>query len=86
MAKLTLEKTGESLELVDGENIMETAEQLGVPFACRKGECQTCAIDIIEGEDNLSDLTDNEKKQNKDSKHRLACQSKIKQGEVKITF
>lgn len=84
MAKLTNAKTGESKEISDGSEIRDACEELGVPFSCKNGICGTCMIDIIEGEENLSELTEQEKDLARDKKHRLACQCKIKSGEVKF--
>lgn len=71
-------------ELEAGAKIMDSAEQLGVPFGCRAGVCGTCKITIEEGMENLEPLTDKEKKMNLDSNQRLACQTVIKGGTVKI--
>jgi ferredoxin len=86
MSKITNTKTGKSEEINEGERIKNTAEKLGVPFGCDEGICGTCIIDITEGEDNLSELTEPEKDLMRDKKHRLACQCRIKKGEVKIEF
>ena len=82
----TLKTDGKQVELPDGYPIREVAEELGVPFGCRSGLCGTCMIDIVEGEENLSELTEEEEMMDRDRKHRLACQAKIKQGMVRIKF
>ena len=51
---------GEEAELPDGELMMETCEELGVPIGCSTGTCGVCSIDIEEGEENLSELTESE--------------------------
>jgi len=84
MPKITNNQTGKSIELKKDEPIRNAIEKLGVPFGCEEGICGTCMIDILEGEDNLSDLTEAEKDLMRDKKHRLACQCKIKKGEVKF--
>ena len=86
MAKIISNKTQESKEIPDGSPIQKPCEELGVPFCCTNGICGTCMIDIIEGEENLSELTEEEKDLERDRKHRLACQCKIKSGEVKFDF
>lgn len=86
MAKIICKKTGKEIEIKDGENIREGCEKLGVPFGCNEGICGLCAINILEGEENLSELTEQEKTLSRDKKHRLACQAKIKKGKVKIDF
>ncbi|VVB79425.1 2Fe-2S iron-sulfur cluster binding domain protein [uncultured archaeon] len=75
-----------SVKLKDGEQIKEACRKLGVPFSCEQGYCGICAIDILEGEDNLNELDENEKSMGLDRKRRLACECKIKSGKVKINY
>ena len=84
MARVINSKTHEEIQIEDGASIKEACEELGVPFCCTNGICGTCMIDIIEGEENLSELTEEEKDLERDRKHRLACQCKVKQGEVRF--
>ncbi|MCL5729948.1 MAG: (2Fe-2S)-binding protein [Candidatus Pacearchaeota archaeon] len=84
MPKLINAETGEAKEIKEGSEIREVIEKLGVPFGCEEGICGTCMIDVLEGESNLSELTEQEKDLMRDKKHRLACQCKIKKGEVKF--
>lgn len=84
MPKITNVENGKSEEVKEGELIRGAVEKIGVPFGCEEGICGTCMIDVIEGENNLSELTEQEKDLMRDKKHRLACQCKIKKGEVKI--
>lgn len=86
MAKLIDSKTKNSEEVADGEAIRSAAEKLGVPFDCKEGICGVCSIDIVKGEENLSDLTEQEEDMGKDRDHRLSCQCKIESGEVEIRF
>lgn len=86
MAKIIRKKTGQEIELEDGDFIQDACDKLGVPFGCQNGLCGTCMIDVVEGEDNLSELTEEEETLERDRNHRLACQCKIKKGEVKISF
>jgi ferredoxin len=86
MAKIVQTKTGQEIEVADGESIKEACERLGVPFGCQNGLCGTCMIDVDSGEENLSELTDEEDILERDRKHRLACQCKIKEGEVGISW
>lgn len=84
MAKLTNIENGKSMELDDDEWIRDAAEEVGVPFGCEEGICGTCMIDIFEGAENFSELTEPEEDLMRDREHRLACQCKIKKGEVKF--
>lgn len=74
------------IEVKDGEAITDACEQLGVHMGCREGVCGSCVIRIEEGAENLSDLTQEEKNMEMNKEKRLACQCKIKGGEVKFVF
>lgn len=88
MAKMIFKNTEEEVDLPDDSPIAQACEDAGVPFACTEGVCGTCVIEIIEGEENLTDPTQEEKDFLGDGtcKERLACQCKIKKGNVTITF
>lgn len=74
------------VEVPDNSELRKPTEELGVPFNCKHGTCGTCMIDVVSGEENLSDLTEQEDMLARDEKHRLACQCRIKKGEVEIDF
>jgi len=88
MAKLIFDHDGEEVDLPDESPIAEPCEQAGVPFACTEGVCGTCVIEVLEGEENLSSPTQEEE----DflgagcRRERLACQCRIKRGNVRISF
>lgn len=65
---------GKKVLLKKGQNFMDIEEEAGVPFACRAGVCQTCAITIKKGEEHLPELNDNEEMMGAEGNHRLACQ------------
>lgn len=87
MAKIIFENINEEKELEDGSPIKDVCESVGIPFACSEGVCGSCIIEVVEGMENLSNFT----KAEKDffgamQDERLACQCKIKNGNVKIKF
>lgn len=87
MAKLIFENTGEEKELDDGSPIHEICEEAGVPFACTEGVCGTCVIEVVEGMENFSEFTQEEKDFLGDQdRERLACQCKLNGGCVKIKY
>lgn len=88
MATLIFDQSGEEVELPDDSPIAEVCEEAGVPFACTEGVCGTCVIEIKEGQENLSEPTQEEKDfLGEGTRHeRLACQCKIRQGQVRVTF
>ena len=73
-------------EIPDGKPIAEVCEKLGVPFSCNSGVCGTCQIEILEGQESLSELNQEEKDLGMDGRNRLACQCVIKNGIVKAKY
>ena len=84
MAKLIID--GAQHDIPDGSKIDEICENEGIPFRCNSGVCGTCQIEVQEGEENLSDLNDEENELGMDRNNRLSCQCSIKNGVVKITY
>lgn len=76
----------DSRELDNGNVAWDEAEELGVAFGCQDGRCGSCRVEIVEGMENLSELTKNELDMglNNEEPYRLMCQCKIKSGLVKI--
>jgi len=81
---------GEVEEIVEAslnEEIVDAGEKLGVAFGCQDGRCGSCRVEIVEGMENLSDLTKNELDagMTEDEPYRLLCQCRIKKdGLIKI--
>ncbi len=50
--QLTIEPLGETIEVEDGQSILDAALRAGVwlPYACNHGLCGTCKVDVLEGE------------------------------------
>ena len=71
-------------EVADGAKVINEAESLGITFGCQDGICGTCIVEVEEGMENLNKLTNEEKEFGLEKNERLACQCKIKSGEVKI--
>lgn len=88
MAKLIFDHNDEEVELPDGSPIAEPCEEAGVPFACTEGVCGTCVIEIKSGKENLSPPTQEEEDflGAGTCDERLACQCKIKSGNVRVSF
>ncbi len=84
MAKLLINNSEH--EIPDGARIDETCENAGIPFSCNTGVCATCQILILEGHDNLGELTEEEVDLDMDRDTRLACQCIIKSGTVKVSY
>ncbi|NQY74904.1 MAG: (2Fe-2S)-binding protein [Candidatus Margulisbacteria bacterium] len=84
MAKFIL--NDDEAEVADGDKILDTIEELGVPIGCTNGVCGTCEIEVLEGMDNLSPPTEEELDLGMEGNRRLGCQCTIKGGSVKATF
>lgn len=84
MAKLIIDH--EEHNLPDGSSIDALCENAGIPFCCNSGVCGTCKVEILEGAENLNELTQEENDLGMDRNHRLSCQCRIKSGMVKITY
>ncbi|MCX7872385.1 MAG: (2Fe-2S)-binding protein [Verrucomicrobiae bacterium] len=74
-----------------GEFILDASTDAGVVLnsGCLNSTCGTCAVEILEGGENLSAMTDRERsvlegKNLEPGKFRLACCTKIMRGEVVI--
>jgi len=73
--------------IAEGTYLWDAAKRLGVrlPAECEgRGECDTCAVIVVEGATLLSGLTDAERKRLSDERlaagERLACQAKVEHG------
>lgn len=86
MARIILKeaKSSKELSLRDGSEIRASCEELGVPFGCRSGLCGSCLIEVLEGEKNLFSKNQEETEMDLKDGERLACQCRIKSGELVI--
>lgn len=73
-------------EIDDGESIISTSTELGVPFMCRRGKCGACVIKVVSGMENLSSRVSAEDILGLAEDERLACRCHIKKGEIEIDF
>jgi len=83
MAKIRYE--GQEAELPDNTRIIETCDELGVPFGCQDGMCGTCICTVLEGMENLQPKNDKEEDMGLAPNERLACQAVIKTGLVELS-
>ena len=87
--KPVLKNGAKSVEIVPGASLVKGAEEIGVPFSCYEGVCDTCEIEVVSGGENLTPKTENEKLMGIAANHRLTCQCKMKKtakGTVEIRF
>ena len=87
MAKLIFKNTNKEVELEDGSSIKDACAEQGIPIPCSEGICGMCVIEVVEGMENLSEYTENERDfLGEMVNERLACQCHIKGGTVKVKF
>ena len=84
MAKLIVED--QEIEVADGDELKDSAEQLGVSIGCGEGMCGACQVDVLEGMENLNEPTEAEEDFGLDEGQRLMCQCTIESGTVKVTI
>lgn len=74
------------IKINDNDYVIDAAEELGVAFGCQDGRCGSCRVEIVEGVENLTPLTQNELDAGitKEEPYRFMCQCKIKNGLVHI--
>ncbi|MCA9499341.1 MAG: (2Fe-2S)-binding protein [Nitrospirales bacterium] len=80
-----LHPEGKSGEVSEGLSLLEVAEQLGFPLNHDCGgnaSCTTCRVDVIAGEENLSDIDFDEqdlldREALTEPYHRLGCQARV---------
>ncbi|MBT6068487.1 2Fe-2S iron-sulfur cluster binding domain-containing protein [Candidatus Peregrinibacteria bacterium] len=65
---------GKKVPIQKGQNLMDIEDEISVPFACRSGVCQACAVTMKKGEENCSRLNENEEMMGAEGSHRLGCQ------------
>jgi len=90
MHKVTISSTGEEFSLPHNSHLVDAAELelVGLVFGCRAGMCGICAVEIVEGSENLSQPKESEVEFLEflgyaQKPVRLACQCKL-QGNITI--
>lgn len=84
MAKLII--NDDEIEIEDGLKIVETIEEAGVPIGCSNGVCGTCEVEVLEGMENLNEMTEEEEDLGMEGNKRLGCQCIVKSGTVKLEY
>ena len=76
----------------DGSRLIEICDEIDVSlsFGCTEGSCGVCELTVLDGRDNLSKITDEEKNyllpEDLEEGMRLGCQLKIRKGDVSLTW
>lgn len=84
MAKIISETHNKEIEVPDGSEMKIIEDEFDVPFGCKDGLCGTCSMEVLEGIENLTEMSEAEKSFGIEEGSRFACQCKIKQGTIRI--
>lgn len=80
MPKVTFKDDDLTVEAEHGANLRDVAQAEGssIPFGCEQGICGTCLVNVVQGDENLSDVEDQEKEtlsaMGAEPGQRLTCQ------------
>lgn len=87
LAKFLKDESIQAVECEKGQNLFQSFEENGIklPHGCLSGSCGSCRIEILEGEENLSEpsfieqdtLKSLASEYNDEKKLRLSCRAKI---------
>lgn len=77
---------GEEREVTDGSKVLQTCEEMGMPFGCTEGLCGTCRCTIVQGAEHLGPLNEAESDADLEEGERLACQCTISGGTVEFSI
>ena len=89
MPKITLAANGQTYEVPEGTSFLEFCQANNAPhdFGCTVGSCGTCRLELLEGAENVSPPSEDERETLEMCTDletaRLGCQLLI-QGDVKI--
>ena len=92
MARIIFKPDNIVHDVEDGSALIDCCEEVDVSlsFGCTEGTCGVCELTILEGMENLSRVSDEEREylyeEDLEAGMRLGCQLKIKRGDVMITW
>ncbi len=92
MARIIFKPDNIVHDVEDGSALIDCCDEVDVSlsFGCTEGTCGVCELTILEGMENLSRVSDEEREylyeEDLEAGMRLGCQLKIKRGEVTITW
>ena len=92
MASIYFKPDNITHKIEDGSQLIDICDELAVSlsFGCTEGSCGVCELTVVDGNQNLSKVTDEEKEyllpEDLQAGMRLGCQLKIRKGDVAITW
>ena len=79
-------------DVEDGTPLIDLCDdtQVSLSFGCTEGTCGVCEVTVIEGKENVSRITEEEKDyllpEDLEAGMRLGCQVKIRKGNVTLSW
>ncbi len=92
MAKVFFQTDNVTHEVDDGTPLIDFCDEtdISLSFGCTEGTCGVCEVTVVEGRENLSRITDEEKdyllEEDLEEGMRLGCQVKIRKGNVTLKW
>ena len=92
MANVFFKTDNVTHEVEDGTPLIDFCDEIdaSLSFGCTEGTCGVCEVTVIEGKENLSRVTDEEKdyllEEDLEDGMRLGCQVKIRKGDVTLKW
>ncbi|MEW6748554.1 MAG: 2Fe-2S iron-sulfur cluster-binding protein [Candidatus Micrarchaeota archaeon] len=90
MAKVRLKNDGIEVEVPDGSMVLDYLKDTNLPRGCEEGECGVCVCSVSKGTENTERKTQKEEttlaRIGAYPSQRLACQLKIKKGEIEVEY
>ena len=92
MAKVFFKTDNVTHEVEDGTTLMDFCDEVDISlsFGCTEGTCGVCEVTALNGRENLSRITEEEKdyllEEDLEDGMRLGCQVKIRKGDVTLKW
>ncbi len=92
MASVYFKTDNVTHEVEDGTPLIDFCDDIGVSlsFGCTEGTCGVCEVTVVDGHENVSRITDEEKDyllpEDLEEGMRLGCQVKIRKGNVTLSW
>jgi ferredoxin, 2Fe-2S len=92
VAKVNFKTDNVTYEVENGTPLIDFCDEVDVSlsFGCTEGTCGVCEVTVLEGKENLSRITEEEKDyllpEDLDEGMRLGCQVKIRKGYVTLRW
>ncbi|CAI2718315.1 2Fe-2S iron-sulfur cluster-binding protein [Nitrospina watsonii] len=92
MAKVVFQPDNVTHECEDGMSLIDICEEVEVSlsFGCTEGTCGVCELTVLEGRENLSKITEEEKdylyEEDLEGGMRLGCQVKVRKGDIVLSW